>query len=181
MLFSAFEFTLTNRIIHLIWCDVVQSMQCIVLATQYEFEKYIFLHPQSHLVVGVLHFYTFQQNSVFSVFSVELSALRLLVQLREDEAALYSVVSSGSATPGLGHITRCPTRDACYPHLSAFYSWRKSKKQKLGQKAAWRTAFPAGERGRQERLQNNLKNWDNEKQTQEFILHPFGVGGRYFQ
>ena len=93
-------------------------MHCV--ATQYEFEKYIFLHPQSHLVVGVLHFYTFQQNSVFSVFSVELSALRLLVQLREDEAALYSVVSSGSATPGLGHITRCPTRDARYPHLSAF-------------------------------------------------------------
>ena len=61
--------TLTNRIIHLIWCDVVQSMQCIVLATQYEFEKYIFLHPQSHLVMCITLLHFSAELSIFSIFS----------------------------------------------------------------------------------------------------------------
>ena len=118
-------------------------MHCV--ATQYECEKYIF-YTHSPTKLCVLHFYTFQQNSVFSVFSVELSALRLLVQLREDEAALYSVVS-GSATPGLGHITRCPTRDACYPHLSAFFILEGNPRNKNWAKKQLEEQLPLQERG----------------------------------
>ena len=72
MLFSAFEFTLTNRIIHLIWCDVVQSMQCIVLATQYITYnlKIHFFTPTIPLSCGCITLLHFSADlSIFSIFS----------------------------------------------------------------------------------------------------------------
>ena len=134
--------------------------------------------PLSCGCITLLHFSA--ELSIFSIFS------------RVERVAAFSAVAWRWSSTLLGgqrqrhawpwaHHPLPDKRRLLSSSLSFFYSWRKSKKQKLGQKAAWRTASPAGERGRQERLQNNLKNWDNEKQTQEFILHPFGVGGRYFQ